>query len=47
LFLWRDPQQIEDLSLQLRLVDPERAARKLETVADEVVGDRLRRARVA
>ena len=33
--------------LQLRLVNPERATRKLESVADEVVGDRLRRARIA
>ena len=39
-------QQAEDLRLQVGLVDPERAAGELDPVADEVVGDRLRRARV-
>ena len=39
-------EQAEDLRLQLGLVDPERAARELDAVADEVVRDRLRRARI-
>ena len=47
LLLGRDPEQVEDLRLQLGLVDPERAAGELDAVADEVVGDRPRGARVA
>ena len=32
-------EDVEDLRLQLRLVDPERPAAELVAVADEVVGD--------
>ena len=44
LLLGRDVQQAEHLRLELGLVDPERAAGELDPVADQVVGDRLRRA---
>ncbi len=42
----RDPQQVEHLRLQLGLVDPEGATGQLDPVADQVVGDRARRARI-
>ncbi len=38
LLLLRDREEVEDLGLELRLVDPERAASKLDAVSDEVVG---------
>ena len=46
LLLRRDLEDVEDLRLQLRLVDPQRAAAELLPVADEVVRHRERRAGV-
>ena len=42
----RQPQDLEDAFLDLRIVDPDGAAAELEAVQDQVVGARLRRARL-
>jgi len=44
LLLRRDAEQAEDTRLQVGLVDPERAPGDLDSVDDEVVSDRARRA---